>query len=154
MNGHGDGDGAGTGTGMEVNEEAQDGNGDGAGTGTGTGGGSVDEHRMGTGTEARTVAEMGTGTTIAGTGTGIGSGRAEERRKSAKNRKIVVDAVRKTGETRVKRERNVEKKGVGSEAANPDNLESNKEEEGGEYKVLRAQARIVQVEGVCPLCRG
>ena len=59
----------------------------------------------GTGTEARTVAEMGTGTTIAGTGTRIGSGRAEERRKSARNRKIVVDDVRETGETRVEREK-------------------------------------------------
>ena len=74
VNGHGDGDGAGagTGTGVEVNEGAQDGNGDGSGDGTGRerGGGRgwrpVDKHRMGTGTgtgiEARTVAEMRTGT--------------------------------------------------------------------------------------------
>ena len=47
-----------------------------------------------------------------GTGTRMGSGRAEERRKSARNRKIVVDAVRETGETRVEREKNVEKKGL------------------------------------------
>ena len=120
VNGHGDGDGAGTGTGVEVNEGAQDGNGDGAGTGTGRergrGWGPVDEHRIGTGTrtgtEARTVAEMGTGTTITGTETRIGSGRAEERRKGARNRKIAVDAVRETGETRVEREKNVEKKGL------------------------------------------
>ena len=74
---------------------------------------------------------MGTGTTI--TGTRIGSGRAEERRKSARNRKIVVDAVRETGETRVEGEKNVEKKErVRSVvAANPDTLESNKESEGG-----------------------
>ena len=46
-----------------------------------------------------------------------------------------------------------QKKGlVHSVAANPDNLESNKEA-GGEHKVLRAQVRIVQVERVCPLCR-
>ena len=64
----------------------------------------------GTGTEARGVAEMGTGTTI--TGTRIGLGRAEGRRKSARNRKIAVDAVRETGETRVGREKNVEKKGL------------------------------------------
>ena len=64
----------------------------------------------GTGTEARTVAEMGTGTTITGMGTIIGSRRAEGRRKSARNHKIVVDAVRETGETRVEREKNVEKK--------------------------------------------
>ena len=37
-------------------------------------------------------------------------GRAEERRKSTRNRKIVVDAVREAGETRVEREKNVEKK--------------------------------------------
>ena len=65
----------------------------------------------GTGTEASTVAEMGTGTTMTGKGTRIGSGRAEGGRKSARNRKIVVDAVREKGETRVKREKNVEKKG-------------------------------------------
>ena len=53
---------------------------------------------------------MGTGTTI--TGTRIGLGRAEGRRKSARNRKLVVDAVRETGETRVEREKNVEKKGL------------------------------------------
>ena len=103
VNGHGDGDGAVTGTGVEVNEGAQEGTGTGAGTGTGRGRGRgwgpVDEHRMGTGTEARTVADMGTGTTI--TGTKIGLGRAEGRRKSARNRKIVVDAVRETGEIRV-----------------------------------------------------
>ena len=66
----------------------------------------------GTGTETRTVAEIGTGTTITGTGTRIGSRRAEERRKSTRKRKIVVDAVRETGETRVEREKNVEKKGL------------------------------------------
>ena len=130
VNGHGAGDGAGTGMGLEVNEGEQDGNGEGNGDGNGDGAGTgmgrergrrrvwgpVDEHRMGTGTgtgaEARTVAEMGTGTTITGTGTRIGSGRAEERRKSARNRKIVVDAVRETGETRVERKQNVEKKGL------------------------------------------
>ena len=44
------------------------------------------------------------------------------------------------------------KERVGSVAANPDNLGSNKEA-GGEHKVLRAQVRFVQVERVCPLCR-
>ena len=100
MNGHGDGDGAGagTGTGVEVNEGAQDGNGDGSGDWAGTG------------TEARTVAEMGTGMKITGTGTRIGSGRAEEKRRSARNRNIVVDAKWKTGKTRVERGKNVEKR--------------------------------------------
>ena len=66
----------------------------------------------GTGTEARTVAEMETRTAITGTGTRIRSRKAEERGKSARNRKIVVDAVRETRETRVERENNVEKKGL------------------------------------------
>ena len=61
--------------------------------------------------EARTVAEMGTGARIAGTGVRIGSGRAKKRRKSARNRKIVVDAVREMGETQVERGKNVERKG-------------------------------------------
>ena len=81
---------------------------------TGRGWRPVDEHKMGTrtgtGTEARTVAEMGTGTKT--TGTRIRSGRAEERRRSARNRKIVVDAMRETGETWVERGKNVEKKGL------------------------------------------
>ena len=65
----------------------------------------------GTGTEARTVViEMGTGTTI--TGSRIGLGRADGRRKSARNRKIAVDAVRETGETWVESEKSVEKKGL------------------------------------------
>ena len=68
----------------------------------GQGWGPVDEHGMqmgtGTGTEAKTVAELGTGTRI-------GSCRAGERRKSARNRKIVVDAVRETGEIRVERKK-------------------------------------------------
>ena len=40
------------------------------------------------------------------------------------------------------------KERVGSVAANPDNLESNKEEQG-EHKALKAQVRIAQVERVC-----
>ena len=39
-------------------------------------------------------------------------GRAEGGRKGARNRKIVVDAVRETVETRVESEKNVEKKGL------------------------------------------
>ena len=66
---------------------------------------------MGTGTEARTV-EMGTGTRITGTGTRVGLGRAEERRRSARNRKIVLDAKLETGETWVETAKNVEKKGL------------------------------------------
>ena len=60
------------------------------------------------------------------------TGRAEERQSSARNRKIVVDAIWEAGETWVKRGKNVEIKGlVCPVAANPDNLESNKEAGGG-----------------------
>ena len=44
--------------------------------------------------------------------TRIGLGRAEGGQKSARNRKIAVDAVRETGETWVESEKNVEKKGL------------------------------------------
>ena len=72
---------------------------------------------------------MGTGTTI--TGTRIGLGRAEGGQKSARNRKIAVDAVRETGETWVESEKKCRKERVGSVAANSDNLGSNKEAGGG-----------------------
>ena len=45
------------------------------------------------------------------TGTRIGLG-TEGGQKSARNRKIAVDAVRETGETWVESEKNVEKKGL------------------------------------------
>ena len=41
-----------------------------------------------------------------------GLGRAEGGQKSARNRKIAVDAVRETGETWVESEKNVENKGL------------------------------------------
>ena len=112
------------------------GTGTGAGTGRGLGRGCrpVDEHRMrmetGTGTEARTAAEMGTGTRITRMGTRIESRRAEEREGSARNRKIVLDSMWETGETWVERGKS-RKERVGPVAANPDNLESNKEAGGG-----------------------
>ena len=53
--------------------------------------------------------------------------------REAKKRKKPQNSCRRPGETSVERGKNVEKK-----AANPDNLESNKEA-GGEHKVLRAQ---------------
>ena len=116
VHGRGDGDGAGTRTGMEVNEGAQDGNGDGsgdeAGTGTGTEVGTRRRTPDGNGDESEDSSGDWNGDDDEGTGTRIGSGRVEERRKSARNRKIVVDAVRKTGETRVEREKNIEKKGL------------------------------------------
>ena len=124
-----------------------------AGRGRGRGWGPVDEHRTGTGTgtgtEAGTVAEMGTGTTITRTRRGLG--RAEGRRKSARSRKIIVDAVRETVETRVESEKNVEKR-VGSVAANPDNLGSNKEA-GGAQGAQGPSKFCTGRESVSPLSR-
>ena len=104
----------------------------------------------GTGTEARTLAELGTGTTITGTINRIGEGGREAKKR--KNRKIAVDAARETGEIWVESEKKCRKGRVGSVAANPDNLGSNKEAGGGPQGA-QAQVRFVQVERVCPLCR-
>ena len=96
---------------------------------------------------------MGTGTTITKTGTRIGSGKAEGRRKSARNRKIVVDAERETGETRVEREKKCRKERVGSVPANPDNLESNKEAGGGAQGTQGSSKNCSSRESVPPLSR-
>ena len=122
VNGYGDGDGNGGGgerrsAGWERGQERErGGDGDGDGGRRGRRWRPVDEHRMGTGTgtgtEARTVAEMGTGTRITVKRTRIGSERVEGRRISARNRKIVVDAKWETGETWIERGNIVEKKGL------------------------------------------
>ena len=115
----------------------------GIGTGAGTGSEQVrgwrpvDGHRVGTGTETRTVEEMGTGMMM-GTGTRIGSGRAEERRRSARNRTRVgcrrhVRQGRNLGGKRKK----CRKERVGPVAANPHNLENNKEAGGTRYPGLK-----------------
>ena len=117
VDGQGDGDGVGAGTGVEANEGAQDGNGDGSGDGSGDGAGT------GTGVGIRGRTPDGNGDVsgdCSGDGNGdddngnenrIGEG-AERGQKSAKNRKIAVDAVRETGETWVESEKKVEKKGL------------------------------------------
>ena len=128
-----DGAGTGTGTGVETLRRTPDGNGD------------------GNGSKASTVAEMGTGTMITETRTRIGSGRAEKRRKSARNRKIVVDAVRETEETWVEREKKCRKERVGSVAANPDNLESNKKAGGGARGTQGSSKNCTGRESVFPL---
>ena len=79
---------------METRRRTPEGNGDGDGDGS--------EDSSGD----------GTGTTMTRTGTRIGSGRAEERRESARSRRLVVDAMRETGETWVERGKSVEKKGL------------------------------------------
>ena len=62
-----------------------------------------------------------------GTKKRTGLWRAKERRRSARNRTRVVDAMWETGEAWVERGKHVDKKRVGSVAANPDNLENSKE---------------------------
>ena len=133
VNGHGDGDGAGTGTGVEVNEGTQDGSGDGAGTGTGTG----------TGTRRRTPDGNGNEGNI-----GEGGREAKTRKKPQNSCRRRAENGGDTGGQR----RKCRKERVGSVAANPDILESDKKALG-EHKVLRAQVGTVEVERVCPLCR-
>ena len=107
---------------MEASEGAQNGNEDGSGDGAGTGTRSRVETRGRTkdgngnlsGDGNGAVAGMGTGMRITGTGMRIGSGRAEERRRSVRNRTIVIDVIWKTRETWVERGTNVEKKGWSS----------------------------------------
>ena len=144
---------------MEVNEGAQDGNVDGSGDGAGTGTRvrtcrrTPDGNGDGNGDGSEDSSGDGTGATITGTGTRIGSGREEERRKSARNRKIVVDALRETGETRVEREKKCRKERVGSVAPNPDNLESNREAGGGAQGTQVLRKNCKSRECVSPLSR-
>ena len=74
---------------------------------------------MGVETRRRTPDENGDGngdgsedSSGYGNGTRIGSERAEERRRSARNRKVVVDAMWETRKTWMEKEKNVEKKGL------------------------------------------
>ena len=121
VNGHGDGDEAGTGTGVEVSEGAQDRNGDGGGdeaeTGTGTG----------VGTRRRT--SDGNGDNDNGNEGKIGEGGREP-----KKRKKPQNSCRRcagNGRDTSGKRKKCRKESVGSVAANPDNLQSDKEAEGG-----------------------
>ena len=156
VDGHGDGDGAGAGTGVEMNEGAQDGNGDGAGTGTG----------RGVGNRSRTPDGNGNGNgdgdgseDCSGDGNGDGDNGNENRigegGRGAKKRKKPQNSSRRRagngGDMGGKRKK-CRKERVGSVAANPDNLGSNKEAGGG-GQGAQGSSKIVQVERVCPLCR-
>ena len=160
--GYGDGDKAGTGTGVEVNEGAQDGNGDGggdgAGTGTETGVGSrrrtPDGNRDGNGNRSEDSGGDGNGDDDNGNGNENKIGEGGREAKSARNRKIVVDAVRETEETRMEKEIKCRKERVGSVAANPDNLESSKEAGGGAQGTQDSSSRnCTSRESVSPLSR-
>ena len=136
-NAHGDEDGAGTGTGVEVNEEAQDGNGDGSGDGAGTGMGT------GVGTRRRTPDGNGEGNgdgskDCSGDGNGDDDNENENRigegGREVKKRKKPQNSCRRrarNGGDKGGKRKQCRKERVGSVAANPDNLDSNKEAGGG-----------------------
>ena len=158
VNGHGDGDGTGAGTGGEVNEGAQDGNGDGAETGTGTG--------TGLGTRRRTPDGNGDGD---GDGSGDCSGdrngdddngsenRIGEGGREAKKRKKPQNSCRRRagngGDTGGGKRKKCRKERVGSVAANPDNLGSNKEVGGGAEGAQGSSKICTSRESVSPLSR-
>ena len=133
-NGDGSGDRARTGTGVETRRRSPDGNGD------VNGNGSEDSRGDGNGDE-----DSGNENEIR---IGEGGIEAKKRKKPQYSCRRHVGNGGDLGGMRKK----CMKERVGPVAANPDNLESNKEA-GGEHKVLRAQAKIVQVERVCLLCR-
>ena len=157
VNGYGDGDGAGTG--VEMNEEAQDGIGRGTGAGTGTG--------MGTraGTRRRTPDGNGDGN---GDGSedsnGDGNGdednwngnedRIGEGGREAKKGKKLQNSCRRRYGKRGRHgwnEKKCREERVGSVAANPDNLESNKEAGGGAQSTQGSSKNCTSRESVSPL---
>ena len=139
--------GAGGGTGVEVNEGAQDGNG--AGTGTGTG---VETRRRtpggnGDGSED----SSGDGNEDNGKEDRIGEGGRE-----AKKRKKPQNSCRRhmgNGRDLGGKRKKCRKERVGSVAANPDNLESNKEAGGGGQGTQGSSKNCTSRESVSPLSR-
>ena len=163
VDGHGDVDraGVGTGTGVEVNEGAQDGNGngsgDGAGTGTRTG---VETHRRtpdgnwdgnGDGSEDSSGDRNGDEDNGNGNEDKIGEGGRE-----AKKRKKPQNSCRRRvgngGDLGGKRKKSRNKKD-GPVAANSDNLESNKEADGGAQGILGSSKNCTSRESVSLLSR-
>ena len=157
MDGHGDGEGAGTGTGVEVNEGAQDGNGDGAGTGTGTGVGTRRRTPDGNGDRDRDRREDSSGDGNGDDDDGNGKeNRIVEGGREAKKRKKPQNSCRtragNRGDTCGKRKK-CRKERVGPVAANPDNLESNKEAGGGAQGAQGSSKNCTSRESVSPLSR-
>ena len=157
--GQGDVDGAGAGTGVEANEEAQDGNGDGsvdgAGTGTGTGVGTrrrtPDGNGDGNGDRIEDCSGDGNRDDDNGNENRIGEGGRE-----AKKRKKPQNSCRRRagngGDIGGKRKK-CRKERVGSVAANPDNLGSNKEAGGGAQGAQGSSKICTSRESVSPLSR-
>ena len=139
VNGHRDGDGAETGTGVEVNEEAQDGNGYGSGDGAGTG----------VGTRRRTPDRNGDGDN--GNEDRIGEGGIEAKKRK-KPQNSYIRRAENGGDTGGKGKK-CRKERVGSVAANPDNLESNKEAGGAAQGTQGSSTICTSRESVSPLSR-
>ena len=161
VNDHGDGDGAGTGTRVEVNEGAEDGNGDGnrdgAGAGTGTGVGTrrrtPDGNGGGSGDESEDSIGDGNGDDDNGNGN---EDRIEEGGRETKKCKDTQNSCRRRagngGDTGGKR-KTCRKERVGSVAANPDNLESNKEAGRGAQDTQGSSKSCTSRESVSLLSR-
>ena len=155
VNGHGNGDGAGTG--VEVNEGAQDGNGDGAGTGTGTGVGTRSLTPDGNGDGNGDGSEDGSGDGDGDDDNGNGNeNRIGEGGRESKKRKKPQNSCRRRagneGDTDGKRKK-CRKERFGSVAANPDNLESNKEAGGGAQGAQGSSKSCTNRESISPLSR-
>ena len=158
INTHTNGGGAGTRTWVEVNEGTQDENKDmsgaGARTGTGTGvetrGRTQDEDGDGSGDGNESTSGDGNGDESGNgdgheDGIGEGGGETKKRKKPHKSCRHDVGNGRHLGGKRKQRR----EEGVGSVAADEDNLEKSKEARG---EAQGTQDLSVQVERVCPLC--
>ena len=157
--GQGDRDGAGAGTGVEANEGAQDGNGDGSGdgaeTGTGTGVGTrrrtPDGNGDGNGNGSEDCSGVGNGDDNNGNENRTGEG-GREVKKLKKPQISCRHRAGNGGDTSGKRTK-CRKERVGSVAANPDNLGSNKEAGGGSQGAQGSSKICTSRESVSPLSR-
>ena len=153
VDGQGDGDGARAGTRVEANEGAQDGNEDGSGNraGAGTGVGTRRRTPDRNGDRSEGCSGDGNGDDDNGNENRIGGGGRE-----AKKRKKPQNSCRrragKGGDMGGKRKKN-RKERIGSVAANPDNLESNKEAGGGAQGAQGSSKICTSRESVSPLSR-
>ena len=161
MNGHGDGAGAGTGTGVEVNEGAQDGNGDGSGNGAGTGTGTEEGTRRrtpdgnGGGNGGGSEDSSGDGNGDDDNGNGNEDRIGEGGREAKKHKKPQNSCRRRAGngrDTGGKRKK-CKKERVGSVAATPDNLDSNKEAGGGAQGTQGSRKNSTSRESASPPSR-
>ena len=155
VNGYGDGDGAGTG--VQVNERAQDGNGDGSGDGAGTGAETrrrtPDGNGNGNGDGSEDSSGDGNGDEDNGNGN---EDRIGEGGREAKKRKKAQNCWRRhveTGGDLGGKRKKCSKERVGPVAANPGNLESNKEAGGEAQGTQGSSKNCTSRESVSSLSR-